>query len=494
MRNGLFFLWLQWRSLGCKNTPPRVSFSIDGQKHNAKEQVRVCVSTTSLTTPSQEAYQPKKRYPGRVVVGGFDACMSRYERNPKRPTHDRRSLSPPPLSPRCWGEPSNQHHHAHPHLDRFQKHEDRDYISQNRRERHHHHRSDHRMIRGRSFSPSEEESHHPVKRSRKRSFSDRSRSRSYSRGRQEYSISRTETSRHDDRRQNSRRRRRTSRRNGKRRERSSEDARHYSNHSRRHQEHKQQFPRHMDIPPSAGIVSDDDEHAENTVARQRSKSPGNNGRHHNKRNFDPNRSPSSHDDTVGHFQGGPGTIVADRYRIARQVGLGTFGKVMECLDLHSRNRRPSYVAMKIVRSVKRYCSSAKIEADIIRQINHRGGRGITHCVVLHDAFSYFDHYCLVFEQLGPSLYDFLKKHEYRPFPMICIQDFAVQLLEAMEFLHSFGLCHCDLKVENILLMNDREVTYRKQRVPESTRIKLIDFGGTSGLVQLVRPFVFFAYH
>ena len=53
----------------------------------------------------------------------------------------------------------------------------------------------------------------------------------------------------------------------------------------------------------------------------------------------------------------------------------------------------------------------------------------------------------------------------------------MQLLEALEFLHSFRLIHTDLKIENILLMNDREVSYRQQRVPESTRIKVIDFGG-----------------
>jgi serine/threonine protein kinase len=96
---------------------------------------------------------------------------------------------------------------------------------------------------------------------------------------------------------------------------------------------------------------------------------------------------------------------------------------------------------------------------------------------MHEAFTFENHFCMVFESLGPSLYDFLKRHDYQPFPMVCIQDFAVQLLETLEFLHSFRLIHTDLKIENVLLMNDREVTYGHQRVPESTRIKVIDFGG-----------------
>jgi len=76
-----------------------------------------------------------------------------------------------------------------------------------------------------------------------------------------------------------------------------------------------------------------------------------------------------------------------------------------------------------------------------------------------------------------------QKHDYQPFPMVCVRDFAMQLLEALEFLHSFGLIHTDLKPENILLCSSREVTYkhhgRTYRLPESTRIKLIDFGGAT---------------
>jgi len=251
----------------------------------------------------------------------------------------------------------------------------------------------------------------------------------------------------------------------------------------------QRRPHHYQDTREPPAVSEDELDLSTTTnnnnARHRSKSPRSFKRR-GRRNTNPNRSPSSHhDDTVGHFRGGPGTVIGDRYLLERQVGLGTFGRVVECLDLQSRSHRRGgggdgpgkVVAIKIVRNVKRYCESAKIEASIVRQINRRSGRGRSHCVILDDAFSDHGHFCLVFESLGPSLYDFMKRHDYRPFPMICIQDFAVQLLETLEFLHSFGLIHTDLKIENILLTSGREITYRHQRVPESTRIKLIDFGG-----------------
>ena len=200
---------------------------------------------------------------------------------------------------------------------------------------------------------------------------------------------------------------------------------------------------------------------------------------------------SCRDDTVGHFRGGAGTIIADRYKVVRDVGLGTFGRVVECLDLR-RAQKPTggrgrgeseYVAIKIVRSVRRYHDSATIEANIVEGVNRRGGRGISHCVILHASFAWNSHYCLVFENLGPSLYDFLKKHNYCGFPMICVRDFTKQLLEALEFMHSFGLIHTDLKPENVLLLNYREVPYkwhgRTYMIPESTKVKIIDFGGAT---------------
>jgi Protein kinase domain len=195
-------------------------------------------------------------------------------------------------------------------------------------------------------------------------------------------------------------------------------------------------------------------------------------------------SPTNYDDSVGHYKGRKGSVIADRYRVVKEVGVGTFGRVLQCIDLKHRRKNDhpdqDIVAIKVVRNVKRYHESAIIEANIIRDVNRRGGRGLSHCAVMYDAFSYHGHFCMVFESLGPSLYEYLKHREYKPFPISCVRHFAVQLLETLEFLHSFEIIHTDLKLENLLLLNDREVPYRDgQMIPENTRIKVIDFGGAT---------------
>lgn len=232
---------------------------------------------------------------------------------------------------------------------------------------------------------------------------------------------------------------------------------------------------------------------------------------------DRGQSDSSRDDTVGHFRGGPGTMVDHRYRILRDVGLGTFGRVVQCEVLrpsagtspksrksssryrgrhaedggyyHDRRDRDDgdrTVAIKIVRAVRRYHESALIEADICERVNREQSRHNKDlCARMLDRFSLpSGHYCLVFECLGRSLYDFLKMYEYRPFPMFCVRDFSRQLLETLDFLHGFGLIHTDLKPENILLTNNEEKTYKSWdgsslRVPACTKVKVIDFGGAT---------------
>ena len=129
------------------------------------------------------------------------------------------------------------------------------------------------------------------------------------------------------------------------------------------------------------------------------------------------------------------------------MGEGTFGRVLECWDRKTRG----YVAIKIVRAVQKYRDAAMIELEVLATLEKNDAAGRFHCVSLREWFDYRGHVCMVFERLGPSLYDFLRKNAYRPFPGPLVRAFGKQLLEAVAYLHSLKLVHTDLKPENILL-------------------------------------------
>lgn len=94
--------------------------------------------------------------------------------------------------------------------------------------------------------------------------------------------------------------------------------------------------------------------------------------------------------------------------------------------------------------VKKYHESALIEAQILRDVNQRERSIRRHpdeslCVEMLSQLEHMGHCCLVFECLGQSLYDFLKKNEYRGFPMLILRPIAQELLQVTGDVHLLSL-------------------------------------------------------
>jgi dual-specificity kinase len=94
---------------------------------------------------------------------------------------------------------------------------------------------------------------------------------------------------------------------------------------------------------------------------------------------------------------------------------------------------------------------------------------------------------MVFDLLGISIYDYLKSNAFHPFPLHQIQHFAIQILQAVDFLHTLRLIHTDLKpgillmnslIENLMLVKGDFTTIgrKKKKHLLCTDLRLIDFG------------------
>lgn len=203
----------------------------------------------------------------------------------------------------------------------------------------------------------------------------------------------------------------------------------------------------------------------------------------------------------GHYKYTIGEIIKD-YKILKHISDGTFGRVFEVLNMKNNQ----IFAMKIIRAVERYVESAKTEAEILKDLHGFDLEDRFHIVRLFEEFEHGKNYCMVFEKLGLSLYELLKKNDYKGYPIHLIQSFLKQILVSIGFLHQHCLTHTDLKPENILLMSDKYIVKStndfekktehtseddgrsstcsksqkgKYYLPIDERIKIIDFGGAT---------------
>lgn len=166
------------------------------------------------------------------------------------------------------------------------------------------------------------------------------------------------------------------------------------------------------------------------------------------------------------------------------AGQGTFGTVLDVYDTKHRER----IVLKVVRSVKRYLDAAYVEIDILEQLRSADPTKGSLVVRLYGSFTCNigsrKHVCIAFERLGRSLYEFVKKNKYRGFRACDLRPIARQIIHSVRFCHAQKLTHTDLKLENVLFVDDDYDTvdtskYNNFRVPRDVRVRLIDFGGAT---------------
>lgn len=216
------------------------------------------------------------------------------------------------------------------------------------------------------------------------------------------------------------------------------------------------------------------------------------------------------------YESKKGDVINDRYEVFNQLGKGTFGGVLACIDHGPDDQndfRKDVVSIKVIRAVKRYVKSAREEANILDLVTKKFAsfvennadseeavqlkeelktRKCSWCVSLITSFDWKDHYCIVTEALGLSVFDVIKANKYHGFCLKYTLTILQQLFEALMFLkNELSLVHTDLKLENILFVTDTsivnilsEATDKKsyKRIVNSVAlsdltIKLIDFGG-----------------
>ncbi|XP_040869164.1 serine/threonine-protein kinase prpf4B isoform X1 [Glycine max] len=171
------------------------------------------------------------------------------------------------------------------------------------------------------------------------------------------------------------------------------------------------------------------------------------------------------DDAEGYYSYRIGEILDSRYEVTAAHGRGVFSTVVRAKNLKMGNGEPEEVAIKIIRSNDTMYKAGMDELVILKKLVGADPDDKRHCVRFLSSFRYRNHLCLVFESLNMNLREVLKKFGRNiGLRLTAVRAYAKQLFIALKHLRNCGVLHCDIKPDNMLVNEAKNV------------LKLCDFG------------------
>ncbi|XP_068662777.1 uncharacterized protein [Aristolochia californica] len=171
------------------------------------------------------------------------------------------------------------------------------------------------------------------------------------------------------------------------------------------------------------------------------------------------------DDAEGYYSYRFGEVLDGRYEVIAAHGKGVFSIVVRAKDLKAGKGDPLEVAIKIIRSNNTMYKAGLEELIILKKLAGSDPEDKRHCVRFLSSFKYRNHLCLVFESLHMNLREVLKKFGRNiGLKLTAVRAYAKQLFIALKHLRNCGVLHCDIKPDNMLVNEAKNV------------LKLCDFG------------------
>ncbi|XP_077236138.1 uncharacterized protein LOC143877796 [Tasmannia lanceolata] len=171
------------------------------------------------------------------------------------------------------------------------------------------------------------------------------------------------------------------------------------------------------------------------------------------------------DDAEGYYSYRFGEVLDGRYEVIAAHGKGVFSMVVRAKDLKAGSGDPEELAIKIIRNNETMYKAGLEELIILKKLADADPEDKRHCVRFLSSFKYRNHLCLVFESLHMNLREVLKKFGRNiGLKLTAVRAYAKQLFIALKHLRNCGVLHCDIKPDNMLVNESKNV------------LKLCDFG------------------
>eukprot|EP00514_Thraustochytrium_sp_LLF1b_P001005 CAMPEP_0184523194 /NCGR_PEP_ID=MMETSP0198_2-20121128/8738_1 /TAXON_ID=1112570 /ORGANISM="Thraustochytrium sp., Strain LLF1b" /LENGTH=378 /DNA_ID=CAMNT_0026914177 /DNA_START=616 /DNA_END=1752 /DNA_ORIENTATION=+ len=154
------------------------------------------------------------------------------------------------------------------------------------------------------------------------------------------------------------------------------------------------------------------------------------------------------------------------YRAEMVIGNGSFGVVFKATVVQTGE----VVAIKKVLQDRRFKNR---ELQIMRELDHPNIVQLKHCFYANGEDKDELYLNLVLEFVPETVYRIIRNHrrDKEPIPMLYTKLYVYQLSRALAYIHDLGICHRDIKPQNLLLD------------PTHHTLKLCDFGSAKILVE-----------
>jgi tRNA A-37 threonylcarbamoyl transferase component Bud32 len=148
----------------------------------------------------------------------------------------------------------------------------------------------------------------------------------------------------------------------------------------------------------------------------------------------------------------------ENYHITKELGKGSYATVKLATHLITQKKYAIKIYTKKSLLNKQKKNTVKNEIDILKQLDH------IHIMKLYEIIDTEEFLYLVLEYInGGSLLDIIKKESRHIIEEKRALNLFIQIVQGIAYCHSKNICHRDIKLENILVLNNDV-------------IKIIDFG------------------
>ena len=155
-----------------------------------------------------------------------------------------------------------------------------------------------------------------------------------------------------------------------------------------------------------------------------------------------------------------------KYTALQIIGNGAFGIVYKAKNEETNE----IIAIKRVFQDKRYQNR---ELEIMKQLNHPNAIRLKNYFYTHGEKNENDIYLNCVMDYLPETLSKEIRHNYKnktQLDFFLVKLYAYQMLKSLEYIHSIGICHRDIKPQNILLNK------------ETNKIEICDFGSAKKLI------------